>query len=310
MSSPSALTIYIRGLRARPTHLSRGEEKRLARRVRDAGDRAAARRLVTAHLPRVVKLARDFRHLHPNFLELIQEGNLALIRAIHRYDPERPVTLAAYVSSWVRTYIARYILANLTASRGFVLEPDSADHDDHAVDPDGGPEGRAWSHDAQRLLRSSLRAWAADLDDDDAPDRGDAELGDPAQVMMAVLAGDDLVQAPDALMEARQEHDRLTAALPEFERGLTPRERDIFRSRLFSERPSTLMKKGAELGLSAERVRQIERALTDRLRAQLADGAARPALAARAPWDALGDRCRQGRAHQATQSSGQHLQHG
>jgi RNA polymerase sigma-32 factor len=260
--SSSALSTYISGIRARPTQLSRAEEKRLARRVRLTGDRGAARTLVTAHLPLVVKLARDFRRLHPNLLELIQEGNLALIRAVHRYDPQRPVTLAAYVSSWVRTYIARFILANLTASRGFVLETDRAD--DSGSDP---------SHDVQRLLRSSLRDWEADLGDDDGPDGGDAALGDPALVMMALMTEDDGAHAPDALMEARQDHDRLTAALPEFERRLTPRERDIFRSRLFSERPSTLMQKGSDLGLSAERVRQIERDLTDRLRAQLADGA-------------------------------------
>jgi RNA polymerase sigma-32 factor len=258
--SASALKSYIQRLGKRPTRLSRAEEKKLARRLRKGGDRAAARALVTAHLPLVVKIARDFRHLHSNFLELIQEGNLALIRAIHRYDPDRPVTVAAYVSSWVRTYIARFILANLAAgAAGFLVEGDDA-------------------ASVSRDLHRSLRSWRTELGqdedkDEDADGESSAsppELADPDLLTMALATEEDPAQAPDLVAEARQQQRRLEQVLPEFEQGLTPREREIFRARLFSDAPSTLTQKGADLGLSAERVRQIERDLTDRLRARLA----------------------------------------
>jgi RNA polymerase sigma factor (sigma-70 family) len=188
------------------------EEKRLARRLRTSGDRAAARTLVTAHLPLVVRIARDFRHLHPNLLDLIQEGNLALILAVHRFDPDRPVSLGAYVASWVRTYIARSILGKIEAEGGLLVE--------------GSP------------------------------------------VTMTLAFEDAAGPAPDVIAEQREDQARLEQVLPEFQRQLTSREREIFQARLFSDRPSTLTQKGLDLGLSAERVRQIERELTERLRAR------------------------------------------
>lgn len=208
----SALNHYLDRVRASARRLSPLEEKRLALRVQRSGDPAAARALVSAHLPLVVKIARDFRHLHGNLLELIQEGNLALTRAVHRYDPERCGTISAYVTSWVRTYLERFVVANL---------------------------GRN--------------------EDIDVVDVTDDETAPPA----------------DLLMEEQQDRARLAAVLPAFEQRLTPREREIFRARLVSDEPSTLSRTGLELGLSAERIRQIERDLTDRLRAQIAADASR-----------------------------------
>ena len=206
----SALNHYLDRVRASARRLSPPEEKRLAQRVQRTGDPAAARALVNAHLALVVKIARDFRHLHGNLLELIQEGNLALTRAVHRYDPERCGTISAYAASWVRTYLERFVVANL---------------------------GRN--------------------EDIDVVDVTDDETAPPA----------------DLLMEEQQDRARLAAVLPAFEQRLTPREREIFRARLVSDEPSTLSRTGLELGLSAERIRQIERELTDRLRAQIADDA-------------------------------------
>ena len=208
----SALNHYLDRVRASARRLSPLQERRLAQRVHSAGDPAAARALVNAHLPLVVKIAREFRHLHANRLELIQEGNLALTRAVHRYDPERCGSITAYVASWVRTYLERFVVAN----------PGHSD-------------------DSEIFLAT---------DDETAP-------------------------APDLLMEEQQDRARLAAVLPAFEERLTPREREIFRARLVADEPSTLSRTGLELGLSAERIRQIERDLTDRLRVQIADDAPR-----------------------------------
>jgi RNA polymerase sigma-32 factor len=251
---PSLLSTYVDRVRRRAPRLSRADERRLARRLRARGDLAAARALVAAHLPLVVRLARGFRRLHPNVLELVQEGNLALIRAVHRFDPERDVRLAAYAASWVRTYIARFILANLAAARGFVVE--------------GADAAEA------RGLRQALRAWEAEIEGEELAGDDAAELGDVELTMMALMTDQAAERAPDLLLERQEDERRLAAALPEFERQLTPREREIFRSRLIAERPSTLSQTGAELGLSAERIRQIERDLTERLRARLAAGEA------------------------------------
>ncbi len=180
------------------------------------GTPIAARALVNAYLPLVVKIAREFRHLHGNRLELIQEGNLALTRAVHRYDPERCGSITAYVASWVRTYLERFVVANLRPVENI------DDTDDHEASP-----------------------------------------------------------APELQMEEQQDRTRLAAVLPAFEQRLTPREREIFRARLVSDEPSTLSRTGLELGLSAERIRQIERDLTDRLRAEVADDAPRASRVAK-----------------------------
>ena len=140
---------YLARVRQHPK-LTPAEEARLVHRLRATGDRAAARALVTAHLALVVSIARGFRRLHPNLLELVQEGNLALIRAVHRYDPARRVTLAAYVASWVRTYIGRFVLANLAP----VVETDIS----------------SMTAVIARNLHESVRGWAADIEEDDGAD--------------------------------------------------------------------------------------------------------------------------------------------
>jgi len=271
---PSALSSYIARVRRYPK-LKQAEVRRLAARVRVGGDRAAARALVTAHLGHVVRIARGMRHLYPNLLKLIQEGNLALVRAVHRYDPRRPVTLEAYVASWVRTYIARFILATADAGMGFVVEV-------------GSENVRSLRAAASHSLHESLRHWEAEIRDHEgegahagSDDGGGMppDLEDPELTALAlVIDGDDAAQ-PEALVAARQELRRLDAVLPEFERRLTPRERRIFKARVVAETPSTLSAQGAALGLSAERIRQIETQLTDRLRAALEGGPAATAQA-------------------------------
>ncbi len=249
MSSSTLLTYLARVRQHRK--LTPAEEAHLVEKLRATGDRGAARALVTAHLGLVVGIARGFRRLHPNLLELIQEGNLALIRAVHRYDPARRVSLTAYVASWVRTYVGRFVLANLAP----VVETDISSL--RAV--------------LARNLHESVRGWAADIDEEDGSDPG--AVDDPDLVAIALMAEESL--EPSELLEARENEEQLMAALPEFERELSPRERDVFTARFGSEPPKTLAQTGARLGVSAERVRQIEEKLADRLRTKVVARAAR-----------------------------------
>jgi RNA polymerase sigma factor (sigma-70 family) len=161
------------------------------------------------------------------------------------------VTLAAYVASWVRTYIGRFVLANMAP----VVETDIS----------------SMTAVIARNLHESVRGWAADIDEDD---RGDSvDVDDPELTTLALVAEEAL--EPSQLLEAREEEELLMAALPEFERELSPRERDVFQARFASESQSTLAQTGAKLGVSAERVRQIEADLADRLRNRVASRAAR-----------------------------------
>jgi hypothetical protein len=111
-----------------------------------------------------------------------------------------------------------------------------------------------------------VRTWAASIDDDESAIGEDApEIDDPDLAAMALMV-EETVEASDSQAEAREEEELLKAALPEFERDLTARERSVFNARFASQFPATLAQTGAKLGLSAERVRQIEQELTDRLR--------------------------------------------
>ena len=92
--------------------LSREEEHELAKRWVETGDRDAGRRLVTSNLRLVVKLANEYRRGYQNLLDLVQEGNVGLLKAVDRFDPYRGIKLSTYAAWWIRAYILKYILAN------------------------------------------------------------------------------------------------------------------------------------------------------------------------------------------------------
>ena len=92
--------------------LSREQEHELAKRWVETGDREAGRRLVTSNLRLVVKLANEYRRGYQNLLDLVQEGNVGLLKAVDRFDPYRGIKLSTYAAWWIRAYILKYILAN------------------------------------------------------------------------------------------------------------------------------------------------------------------------------------------------------
>jgi len=102
---------YLHEVRRYPP-LDRDEEVRLARRFRETGDPEIAQRLVTSNLILVVKIARLFRRAVVNVLDLIQEGNVGLLHALDRFDPEVGVKFSTYASWWIRAYILKYLLDN------------------------------------------------------------------------------------------------------------------------------------------------------------------------------------------------------
>ncbi len=97
--------------------LTREEERDLARRYRDSGDREALFRLVTANLRMVVRVAYSFRQAARNMLDLVQEGNIGLLHAVDRFDPELGVRLPTYAAWWVRAYMVKFLLDNVRLVR-------------------------------------------------------------------------------------------------------------------------------------------------------------------------------------------------
>ena len=268
---------YIREVRAIPG-LTREEEQALARRYRDRKDADAARRLVVANLSLVVKIALMFRRAVANALDLIQEGNLGLLQAVEKFDPEMGVRFTTYAAWWVKAYILKYLLDNArmvrvgttNARRKLIynLQREKARLD--ALGIGTGPkllaERFGVSEEDVRDVQATLEAGEVALD---APIAG----GEDGTSRITLLAD------PDASVEeqvARRELQQLLEGkIRQFSSRLGERDRDILENRLLSEDPQTLQAIGEKFSVTREAVRLTEerviRQLKDFLRAELGE---------------------------------------
>lgn len=267
----SGLRTYLRQLARHPL-LSRQEEHALAVRYGATGERAAGQRLVTANLGLVVKIAQDYRRVHRNLSDLIQEGNLGLIQAVERYDPYRGVKLSSYAAWWIRAYILRYILANWRMVKigttqpqrklFFNLRRERARLDRQGIEVDAERLAAALDVSAKNVVEMEQRLAASETSlDAPAPGDGGRTQGD------LVAAGPGA--QPDLLVEEDEFQEVLRGKLDRFGARLANRELDLFRRRLLSERPETLERIGSAHGIGRERTRQIEERLKAKLRRYL-----------------------------------------
>ncbi len=251
--------------------LSREEEQELARRYRATGDREALFRLVTSNLMQVVRVALSFRRAARNLLDLVQEGNLGLLAAIDRFDPELGVRLPTYAAWWIRAYIVKFLLDNVrlvrvgtTNARRKLLR--NLRQEKTRLEAEGfevGPKMLA-DHfnvseedvmDVERALHSQDVSLDAPLGDAEDRTRGD------------VMAASGPTVEED--VARRELQDKVKAALDRFRHGLGDRERVILDERLLSEDPMTLQVIGDRFGTTREAVRQAETRLMARLREHL-----------------------------------------
>lgn len=261
---------YLVEIRRYPA-LSREEERELARQYRDTGDRDALFRLVTSNLMLVVRVALSFRRAAKNLLDLVQEGNLGLLAAIERFDPEVGVRLPTYASWWVRAYIVKFLLDNVrlvrvgtTNARRKLLrnlrqEKSRLEAQGFDVGPKMLAEHFGVSEDDVKDVERALHARDVSLD---AP-LGDDEGRTRADVFAA--------EAPTVEEEvARRElQQKVQAAIGRFRVDLDERERAILDERLLSDDPLTLQAVGDRFGITREAVRQAEARLMARLKTYL-----------------------------------------
>jgi len=269
----SNLTAYLRALRGYRV-LSREEEHELAVRYVETHELAPARKLITANLRLVVKIAQEYRRAHRNLLDLIQEGNLGLIQAVEHYDPFRGVKLSTYAAWWIRAYILKFILANWRIVRigttqaqrrlFFNLRRERERMERMGVESDSRALAAALDVSEDDVVQMERRLAASETSLD-APLRG-GELAGRTQADLVPASG---AARPDLQVENGEFQELLRAKLEAFGAGLHDRELQIFRSRLLAEQPSTLESIGAANGVSRERARQIEERLKKKLRLYL-----------------------------------------
>jgi RNA polymerase sigma-32 factor len=253
--------------------LSAEEEHDFAVRLRDNGDLAAARALVTSHLRFVVRVARGYSGYGLPQNDLIQEGTVGLMKAVRRFDPDMGVRLVSFAVHWIKAEIHEYILRNwrivkvatTKAQRKLFFNLRSAKkrlgwfskQEVEEVARDLGVKSETVLEMESRLSNYDLAFDGSDADDDDIPGIAPA----------AYLP--DLRHEPSLVLEqadnAKYERDGLYAALE----SLDERSRDILQRRWLNEAKETLHDLAEEYGVSAERIRQIEVAAMKKLRGTL-----------------------------------------
>ncbi len=251
--------------------LQRDEETRLARKYLEEGDLRAAYTLVLANLRLVVKIAYEFRRNFTNLMDLIQEGNIGLMRAVEKFDPYRGVKLSSYAAWWIRAYIIRYILNNWSLVKigttqnqrrlFFNLNKAKKELELQGFRPEPKLLAARLNVREREVVEMERRMAGGDvsldapIDDDSEANRLDfvAEDGEDASERLADLEYRDLVRRK----------------LLEFRATLEERDQAIFDQRLLTEEAVTLRELGERFGVSRERVRQLEADLKKRLRAFL-----------------------------------------
>jgi RNA polymerase sigma-32 factor len=276
ISNPGALgsiESYIGTVNRLPV-LSAEQEQTLARRLRDREDLDAARELVLSHLRLVVSVARQYLGYGLPHADLIQEGNVGLMKAVKRFDPERGVRLVSFAVHWIKAEIHEYIVRNwrmvkvatTKAQRKLFFNLRSMRPDGLTLDPaqvdEIAKKLNVKTEDVREMeVRMSGREMSLENQDDE----------DDNYAPIAYLS-DDGRSDPTQVLERRAtdtlQGDGLTHALE----ALDPRSRRIVQARwLQDDGGATLHDLAQEFGVSAERIRQIEVAAMKKMRVALAD---------------------------------------
>jgi RNA polymerase sigma-32 factor len=268
----SSLEAYVQAVNAIPM-LTAEKETELGRRLRDQGDLGAASGLVLSHLRLVVSVARNYLGYGLPQADLVQEGNIGLMKAVKRFDPERGVRLASFAIHWIKAEIHEYILRNwrmvrlatTKAQRKLFFNLRSMKKSSSALTPTEITQvAQTLNVKESDVIEMEKRMGGGDVALEPSPDDGDEML-----TPIAYLT--DSSEGPAELFE-RQEAEQLQAdGLARALESLDERSRRIIKARWLAEKDAlTLHELADEFGVSAERIRQIEVKAMQKMKKQLA----------------------------------------
>jgi len=265
----NSLQSYLAQIRNHPV-LSREEEYELAMKLRKTGDLEAARQLIVSNLKFVVRIANEYKNYNVNTMDLIQEGNIGLMKAVRGFDPTKGYRLISYAVWWIRAYIQNHIMKSWSLVKV------------------GTNQSQRKLFYKLRSTKNRIEATGAEMGEDiyseiakelDVPDSQVIEMdrimsgkdlsldanvdGSTERTYLDVL-GDTFDQ--EQFLEDSQTRPLVARKIKEALANLKDRERYIIERRILTDSPETLEKLSRKFGISRERVRQIEKNALNKIR--------------------------------------------
>ena len=268
-----SLQVYLREASRFPM-LNPEEEVELARKVRDTGDADAAFRLISSHLRLVVRIAMDFqRRWMQNVLDLVQEGNVGLVKAVGKFDPEKGIKFSYYATFWIKAYILKFIMDNWrlvkvgttqTQRKLFYnLNKERQQLVAQGFDPDAATLAERLNVTEDQVIEMEQRLDSSDMSLD-AP-MSDEDSGGATRMDYLPALGPGIEETLGNSQISSMVRERLESLKPQ----LTDKELYILEHRLLSDEPVTLREIGDIFHITRERVRQIEARLLQKVRDHL-----------------------------------------
>jgi RNA polymerase sigma-32 factor len=272
LSPDGGLAKYLREIRNFPV-LAPEEEYMLAKRWQQHEDVDAAHRLVTSHLRLVAKMALGFRHYGLPLADLISEGNLGLMRAVKKFDPDKGFRLATYAMWWIKAALHEYVLSSWSMVRlGTLAAHKKLFFNLRRV------KAKLHILDSAELSGEDAARIAAELEvPEDQVRLMNQRIGGRDSSLNAPVSSEYAIERQDLLVDERPDQETALAEREDTKRGnallaegfkvLDKRELDILTQRRLRDAPLTLEELGTRYGISRERVRQIENRAFSKLQA-------------------------------------------
>ena len=256
--------------------LSREEEQELVQKLQETGDIEVAKKLVLANLRLVVKIAMEYKNAYKNVMDLIQEGNIGLMKAVSKYNPDKGAKLSYYASWWIKSYILKFILDNFRLIKiGTTAEQKKLFYNlmrekERLLNQGIEPEVKLLSENLG-VSEKAVEQMSARLSSRGAEVSLDTPIGDESSHSSLEDILDTGEEGIEDILAHKQGLKLLEDNLGKFIEDLKERDQEIFKKRLLSEVPPSLQSIADDYGVSRERIRQIEARLLEKLRVYMSE---------------------------------------
>jgi RNA polymerase sigma-32 factor len=266
------LTAYLNEIR-QYENLTENEEQELAIKLLETNDSDAAYRLTTSHLMLVVRIAMTFRRQWQNMMDLIQEGNVGLLKAVKNFDPFRGVRLSSYATWWIRSYILKYMLDNWRLVRVgttnarrkllYNLRKEKEKLENQGFTPTPKLLAEHFGVEESDVIDVQTSLGAGDISVDTPMREGE-------EATPAMFLTDHTAVSPEESAERNQFLESLKQEIDSFSKELKPIEQKVLSERILSESPRSLQEIGDDHNITREAIRQTEKRILKKFKSYIA----------------------------------------